>query len=160
MRKTFFMELIKLANKDKNIWFLTGDLGYGLVEDFQKKFPERFINVGVAEQNMMNIATGLAMCGKTVFTYSMSTFATMRCYDQIRHYIALNCLRVRIIGIGGKNDYPTLGFSHNCPNDEDLKLMRLLPNFFAVEVGDKIHLKNIMKVCKTLNKPMYIRIER
>lgn len=160
MRRTFIKELLKMAQKDKNIWFLIADVGFGIFEDFQKKFPDRFINVGVAEQNMVNIAGGLAMCGKTVFIYTMSTFATMRPYDQLRHIIAKRKLKVRIIGVGGRNDYPTLGFSHNCPNDEDMALMSLLPNTYVFQPKNKQSLIDYMKLSKKFNCPIYIRLPR
>lgn len=160
MRKTFVDTLIKLANKDDSIHLLTADLGYGYLEQFQERFPKRYLNVGVAEQNMMNIATGLAMCDRIVYTYSMATFTTMRCLEQIRNYIGHYNLKVRIIGIGGKNCYPTLGFSHNCPNDEDLQIMKLVPNMAVFAPTSKKELDKVLRKTVDVDYPVYVRIAR
>ena len=154
MRKTFTQELIRLAEKDPNVFLLTADLGYGYLEKFQKKFPRRYFNVGVAEQNMVGIATGLALSGKKVFVYSMATFLTMRCFEYIREFIAYGNLDVKLIGIGGRNKYPHLGISHNCPKDEDLKLMGMLMKVVAPK--NKAEVKRVMRQLD--NKPMYMRL--
>lgn len=160
MRKTFIDSLIELAERDDSIYLLTADLGYGYLNRFQQLFPKRFYNVGVAEQNMVGIASGLAMCGKTVFIYSILTFATMRCYEQIRNYISYKNLKVRIIGTGGRNCYPVLGISHNCPNDEDLKIMGLLPNVEVICPASKDEVRAAVMNSATKDHPIYIRIEK
>ena len=83
-------------NEYPNIIFITGDLGFGVLDDFRKSFPNNFINAGVAEQNMTGIATGMALEGKIVFTYSIANFPTMRCYEQIRNDICYHNLNVVI----------------------------------------------------------------
>ena len=85
MRFVFVKELIKKAKKNKNIYLLTSDLGYRAFEDFKRLFPSRFINVGVAENNMIGIAAGLALSGKKVFVYSILPFLVFRSFEQIRN---------------------------------------------------------------------------
>ena len=88
MRTAFINKLTKLAEKDKRIWLLTADLGFSVFENFRKKFPDRFVNCGVAEQNMMGVAAGLALSGKKPYVYSIIPFVTMRCMEQIKNDIA------------------------------------------------------------------------
>ncbi len=101
MRQAFVNTLIELAESDKDIWLLTADMGFGLVEPFAKKFPEQYINVGVAEQNMVGIATGLALSGKIVFVYSIANFPTLRCLEQIRNDVCYHKANVKIVAVGG-----------------------------------------------------------
>src|SRR5437867_4381003 len=98
MRYAFIKTITNESEKNKNIMLLTGDLGYTVFENFRETFPDQFINVGVAEQNMMGIAAGLALTGKTVFVYSIATFATMRAFEQIRNDIAAHNLPIIIVG--------------------------------------------------------------
>ena len=108
-RKKFFDELIKLAEKDEKIWLLTGDLGYSFIEEFAKKFPERYVNVGIAEQNAIGIATGLCIAGYRPYFYSGAVFANYRCLEQIRD-AWLQGLDVKVVGAGVSG---FLGNSHN-----------------------------------------------
>ena len=97
MRTAFIRTLTDLARVDKRIYLLVGDLGYSVVEPFAEEFPNRFINVGVAEQNMTGVATGLALCGNIVFTYSIGNFPTMRCLEQIRNDVCYHKANVKIV---------------------------------------------------------------
>lgn len=126
MRKKFFKDLAKKMAGDENVWFLYGDVGYGFVEEFHKRFPERTINCGIAEQNMVGVAAGLAHAGKKVYVYSIANFITFRCLEQIRNDIVAPNLDVTIVGVGGKDAYHLAGISHNCPNDEDIKVMDII----------------------------------
>ncbi|MEJ2745294.1 MAG: 1-deoxy-D-xylulose-5-phosphate synthase, partial [bacterium] len=100
--KTIFIDtLIELAAHDERIYLVTGDLGYPFIWEFQQKFPDRFFNIGVAEQNMIGIAAGLALSEKIVFAYSIIPFLTMRPFEQIRNDICHQNLSVRLIGVGG-----------------------------------------------------------
>ena len=112
MRKAFIKKLIELAQRDQRIYLLTGDLGFFVVEPFAERFPERFINAGVAEQNMMGMATGMAESGLIPFVYSIATFATLRPYEFIRNGPVLNNLPVKIVGIGGGVEYSHHGPTH------------------------------------------------
>jgi len=117
--------LFMLAEKDSNLMLLTGDLGYGVFEEFEKKYPKQYLNVGVAEQNMMGVAAGLALEGKIIFTYSIGNFPTLRCLEQIRNDACYHELNINIIATGGGFSYGGLGMSHHAT--EDLAIMRALP---------------------------------
>ncbi|MCK5092860.1 MAG: transketolase [Gammaproteobacteria bacterium] len=125
MRDSFLKSLTKLAEGDSNVMLLTADLGFGVFEDFAESFPGQYINVGVAEQNMTGIATGLALEGKTVFTYSIGNFPTLRCLEQIRNDACYHDVNVNIVSTGGGFSYGALGMSHH--TTEDLSIMRSLP---------------------------------
>lgn len=126
MRDHFVEQLGRLAHQDPRIFLITGDLGFGVLDDFAKKFPQQFLNVGVAEQNMTGIATGLALEGRTVFTYSIANFPTLRCLEQLRNDACYHEANVNVVSIGGGFSYGALGFSHYAT--EDLAILRSLPN--------------------------------
>ena len=125
MRNVFINELIKKSKTDKDIYLITADLGFRSFEIFQKEFPERFINVGVAENNMIGVGAGMALQGKKVFVYSILPFLVFRCLEQIRNNICHNNLNVKLIAGGGGFSYSVQGISHN--TSEDLSIMRSLP---------------------------------
>lgn len=130
MRDAFLKSLSSLAKIDKNIILLTGDLGFGVFEEFEECFPKQFINVGVAEQNMTGVATGLALEGKKVFTYSIGNFPTLRCLEQIRNDAGYHDANITIVASGGGFSYGALGMSHHCT--EDIAILRALPNMTVV----------------------------
>src|SRR2546426_8673924 len=107
MRKAFVRTLTEIGAADSRVLLLTGDLGYMALEPFCERFPERFFNVGVAEQNMIGLATGLAEAGVVPFAYSIATFASMRAYEFIRNGPVLHRLPVRVVGVGGGFEYGT-----------------------------------------------------
>lgn len=156
MRKAFVNTLIKETRKNKKIMLLSGDLGFNLFEEFQDKFPENFINVGVAEQNMMGIATGLALSGRIVFAYSIATFATMRAFEQIRNDIASHKASVVIVGSGGGLCYGQAGLTHHAI--EDLNLMRGVPGMTVLCPADPIEVKWATRLSVKLKKPVYLRL--
>lgn len=158
MRLAFIDELTRLAAEDKNTWLITGDLGFMVFENFRDRFPEQYLNVGVAEQNLMSVAAGLAMSGKKVFTYSISTFATMRPYEQIRNDICYQNLPVCIIGGGSTFSYSTFGCTH-FPL-EDLGIMRILPNMAVMAPGDPHEVRALVRGAYNRNGPSYIRIAK
>lgn len=139
MRFIFVKELIKKARKNKNIYLITSDLGYRAFEDYKKEFPKRFINVGVAENNMIGVATGLALTGKKVFVYSILPFLIFRSLEQIRNNICHNNLDVKLIGAGGSFSYGYQGISHN--TSEDISIMKSLPNLTIFNPGSKTEVK-------------------
>ena len=108
MRSAFFSTLLDLAGQDDRIHLVVGDLGFGVVEPFAQRFPDRFLNVGVAEQNMIGVAAGLALCGKIVFTYSIGNFATLRCLEQIRNDVCYHQVDVKVVAVGGGFAYGAL----------------------------------------------------
>jgi len=124
-RKQFVSSLIKKAEKDKNLWLLTGDLGYGFLHEFAEKFPDRFINTGIIEQSMIGIACGLAIAGKKPYVYSTSTFLLFRPLEQIRNDIGYQGLDVTLVGTAGVQ-YNFLGHTHVIKNDEDIKILKVI----------------------------------
>ena len=133
MREIFIEELYIAARKNKRIMLVVNDLGYSVIEKFAKDLPRQFINAGVAEQNMIGLAAGLALGGKRVFVYSIGNFPTLRCLEQIRNDICYHDLNVTITSIGGGFSYGQLGMSHHAT--EDLSIMRALPNMTVVAPG-------------------------
>ncbi|MCX6764118.1 MAG: 1-deoxy-D-xylulose-5-phosphate synthase [Candidatus Nealsonbacteria bacterium] len=158
MRTIFIKTLVELAEKDKNIYFLTGDLGYSVLEDFIEKFPERFINCGVAEQNMMGVAAGLALSGKKPYVYSIIPFVTMRCFEQVRNDVCYQKLDVKIVGIGGGVTYGNLGVTHYAI--EDLAILRALPNMTVLCPADPIETKELVLKSYQTKNPTYIRLNK
>ena len=117
--------LFELANDNKDVVLITGDLGFGLFENFSEKFPSQFVNIGIAEQNMIGVSTGLALEGKVVFVYSIGNFPTLRCLEQIRNDACYHNLNINIICMGAGFSYGALGMSHHAT--EDIAIMRSLP---------------------------------
>src|SRR3989344_8775787 len=156
MRIAFINTLIKEAEKNKDIMLLTGDLGFTVFEQFKEKFPDRFINVGVAEQNLMGIAAGLAFGGKTVFAYSIATFATMRPFEQIRTDIASHNLSVIIVGSGAGLSYGHDSITHHAT--EDIHLMRGIPGITILSPADPYEIVWATKESIKLKRPVYLRL--
>lgn len=156
MRTTFIKTLSELAEQDERIWLLCGDLGYSVLEDFASKFPDRYLNVGVAEQNMTGIAAGLAMSGKTVFTYSIANFPTLRCLEQIRNDVCYHNANVKIISVGGGYTYGTAGYTHH--GVEDIAVMRVLPNMTVIAPGDPVETRLATTAIASTPGPCYLRL--
>jgi transketolase len=158
MRKTFFKTITELAKTDNRIYLLVGDIGYGLVEEFANEYPDRFINVGVAEQNMIGIATGLALSGKIVFCYSIANFPTLRCLEQIRNDACYHKSNVIIVAGGTGLGYGSLGTTHHAT--EDLAIMRSLPNMTVVAPSDPIETSCAVKEMAQGIGTCYLRLDR
>src|SRR3990167_2730941 len=156
MRSGIIKEIHNLMRKDENIYFLTGDLGYNVLEEMQKEFPKRVINMGVAEQNMMGVATGLALSGKKVYVYSIIPFVTMRCYEQVRNDICYNNADVTILGVGSGLSYGILSATHFAL--EDVAIIRALPNISIFSPADEIEAVLGVKELYKQKKPVYFRI--
>ena len=156
MRTTFIDTLCELAEHDERIWLLTGDLGYSVLERFASRFPRRFVNVGVAEQNMTGVAAGLALCGKVVFTYSIANFPTLRCLEQIRNDVCYHNLNVKIVAVGGGFAYGAQGMTHHAT--EDLAIMRALPNMAVVAPGDPVETRLATRAIVNWPGPCYLRL--
>jgi transketolase len=118
MRKEFADKLYELMQKEKDVYFVTGDLGYGIFDKICQDFPERFINTGAAEQTMMGVSIGLALSGKKIFVYSITPFLIFRPFEAIRTYINHEKIPVILVGSGRGNDYEHDGFSHYAGDDE------------------------------------------
>ena len=158
MRSAFFETLARRAECDPRVYLLTGDLGFGVVEPYMAKFPGRFLNVGVAEQNMTGVATGLALSGKIVFTYSIANFPTLRCIEQIRNGPCYHRANVKVVAVGGGLAYGSLGMSHHAT--EDLAMMRALPNLTVVAPGDPVEARWATDAATMHDGPVYLRLGR
>lgn len=156
MRSAFVNTLTKLAKHDKNIWLITGDLGFSVLEDFEQKFPKQYLNIGVAEQNMVGVSAGLAMSGKTVFAYSITPFITLRCLEQIRNDVCLQNTNVKLVGIGAGFSYGQLGPTHH--SIEDIAVTRALPNMTVICPGDPWEVEEATKAIAKTRTPAYLRI--
>ena len=158
MRKAFFRTLTELAEKDPRVMLLTADLGYLAVEPFSERFPDRFCNVGVAEQNMVGIATGLAEAGFIPFVYSIVSFAVLRPYEFIRNGPIHHRLPVRIVGVGGGFDYGHDGITHY--GIEDVGILRLQPGITIVAPADYQQAVSSLLATWDLPGPVYYRLSK
>jgi transketolase len=156
MRQAFINTLTELSRKNEKIFLLTGDLGFSVFEKYKEEFPQRFFDVGVAEQNMIGIATGLSLSGKIVFVYSIIPFLTMRCFEHIRNDISYQNVNVKLVGVGGGFAYGSAGFSHHAI--EDVGIMRMLPNMTVVCPADPLETELTIRSAVKHNGPVYIRI--
>ena len=158
MRDAFSDALYNLAKQDKDVILITSDTGAICHNEFRQKFSAQYINIGIAEQNMVGVAAGLAMSGKIVFIYGIVPFTTMRCYEQIR--IALSCMNlpVTIVGVGAGLDYSTLGPTHH--GYEDIALMNLLPNMSVYSPSDSLMAGFMVQDCYKQPGPKYVRLDR
>lgn len=158
MRDAFVNTLLSLAKKDKNIELVTGDLGFGVLKPFWEQCPDQFTNAGIAEQNMTSVAAGMALNGKTVFTYSIGNFPTLRCLEQIRNDCAYHNANVKIVCVGGGFSYGPLGMSHHAT--EDIACMRALPNVTVVCPGDIVEAEEATKAIAVFPGTVYMRLGR
>jgi transketolase len=158
MRRAFAGTLAELAHRDPRVVLLTGDLGYQVLEPFADRFPDRFFNVGVAEQNMLGLATGLAEGGFIPFVYSIATFAVLRPIEFIRNGPLLHDLPVRIVGVGGGFDYGMNGVSHY--GLEDVAVLRAHPGITIVAPADHVQARRALDM--TWDRPgcIYYRLGR
>jgi transketolase len=156
VRTAFIEALMQIAAVDPRVMLIVGDLGYSVVEDFERRFPKQFVNAGVAEQNMTGLAAGLALAGRIVFTYSIGNFPTLRCLEQLRNDICYHRAPVKIVAVGGGFGYGALGVSHHAT--EDLAIMRALPNMTVVAPGDPIEAGLATKAVAREAGPCYLRL--
>ena len=144
--------------KDENLYLLTGDLGYPFFNELEKEFPKRFINCGLAEQNMISFAAGLALSGKKIFLYSIIPFAIMRDFEQIRNDLCYQNLDVKIIGDGAGLVYGSLGATHHAICD--VGIMRNLPNMKVLAPVNARETELLVEEAYKMRGPVYLRIER
>jgi transketolase len=156
MRAAFIETLVEIGARDRRVVLLTGDLGFMAIEPWVQRFPERFFNVGVAEQNMVGLATGLAEGGYVPFVYSIATFASMRAYEFIRNGPILHRLNVRIVGVGGGFEYGSAGSTHHAI--EDLGIMRTQPGIQLIAPADPLQTRSALLKTWNLPGPIYYRI--
>jgi len=158
MKRIFADELYTAMKSNPNIWVVTGDLGYKMWDEIRNAFPERFINVGAAEQVMMGIGVGLALKGKIPFVYSISSFVLYRAFETIRNYIHHERIPVKIIGSGRDKDYERDGFSHWAL--EDKEVLRVLHNINGYWPIKDEEIPLLVQEVVNNNAPCYINLER
>ena len=158
MRTAFIETLTRLAERDRRIVLVVGDLGFGVVGEFARRFPNQFINAGVAEQNMTGLASGMALAGKIVFTYSIANFPTLRCLEQIRNDVCYHEANVKIVSVGGGLGYGALGMSHHAT--EDLAILRSLPGLTVIAPGDPRETECAVEAVARASGPCYLRLGR
>lgn len=158
MRDTFVRTLIDIAKADPNVELITGDLGFGVLKPYWEQLPDQFINAGIAEQNMTSVAAGMALEGKTVFTYSIGNFPTLRCLEQIRNDCAYPKANVKIVCVGGGFVYGSLGMSHQAT--EDIAVMRALPGVAVLCPGDLVEAEEATKAIAAYPGTCYLRLGR
>jgi len=156
MRVSFANTLLEIADRDPRVVLLTGDLGFTVWEPFAARFPDRFVNAGVAEQNMVGMATGLAEAGFIPFVYSIATFMSMRPYEFIRNGPVQHGLPVRVVGVGGGFDYGHNGISHYAL--EDIGLMRLQPGLTLIAPADPEQTRAAVEATWQQPGPVYYRL--
>jgi transketolase len=158
MRGAFVDALSAAAEADDRIWLLTGDLGFNVLEGFAEKFPDRYVNAGVAEQNMIGVAAGIAMAGNIPFVYSLGNFPVMRCLEQIRNDVCYHDLPVRIVALGGGLTYGSLGYTHH--SVEDIGVLKTMPNLKVIAPGDPYEAAAATTELAALSGPAYLRLGR
>ena len=156
MRTAFIEQLVVEARRNPRIFLVVGDLGYSVVESFAAEFPERFLNAGVAEQNMTGLAAGLASEGHHVFTYSIGNFATLRCLEQIRNDVCYHRYPVTVVAVGAGMSYGNQGSSHHCV--QDIGCLRGLPHMTILSPADAIAAKACVRWLSENPSPSYLRI--
>lgn len=158
MRNVFLDKLYNQMEIDKNIFFLTADMGINLVERFEEKYPDRFLNVGIAEQNLIGVASGLAESGKRPFVYTISNFLIHRCFEQIRNDIVLHNLPVVLVGTSTGYDNGALGPTHHML--EDWGVISNLPKIKIYAPKNKLSAENIFLKVLQDSSPSYVRIPK
>jgi len=156
MRNAFLEALYENAKVDPSLFLIVGDLGYSVVEKFARQFPDRFLNAGVAEQNMTGVAAGLALSGYKVFTYSIANFPTLRCFEQIRNDICYHHLDITVVAVGAGVAYGAAGYSHHAV--QDLACMRSLPGLTILTPCDPEDAVRVTRWAVSHPGPKYLRL--
>lgn len=157
-RAVFAAEIHKQMSQNKNIWVIVNDLGYKMWDKIREDFPDRFLNVGAAEQSMIGIAIGLALEGKIPIVYSITTFLLYRPFETIRNYLNYEKIPVKLIGAGRDKDYGDLGFSHW--SEEDKKVMKIFSNIEAVWPDNLEEIPQLVSDLIKSDKPWYVNLRR
>lgn len=158
IRGCFAYELYKQMQDNPDVWCVTGDLGYKMLDFIKRDFPDRFVNVGAAEQTLVGVGVGLAMEGKIPFCYSITPFLLFRPAETIRNYVNHEEWPVKLIASGFENDYAHDGFSH--ANHDDKELLKLWPNIKAFWPNDKSQIASVVEYAVNSLKPTYINLRR
>jgi transketolase len=158
MRDAFFDSVYEIAARDRNVVFLTADHAAFSLERFKKDMPRQFFNVGIAEQNMVSVAAGLALSGKRVFIYSIANFVTLRCFEQLSVDLGGMKLPVVIVGVGAGFTYSTDGPTHH--GTQDVAAMASIPNLAILNCSDVANSQAFGRMAYERDGPTYVRIEK
>jgi transketolase len=158
MRTSFINSLCELAATHEDIFLVCGDLGYSVLEQFADRFPDRYLNAGIAEQNMTQVAVGLAREGYNVFTYSIGNFPTLRCMEQIRYDVCYHEANVKVVAVGAGYAYGQQGVSHH--TTEDIAMLRSLPNMLICTPADAAEAEAAARFMATRRGPGYVRLNK
>ncbi|MEK7451430.1 MAG: transketolase C-terminal domain-containing protein [Patescibacteria group bacterium] len=161
MRDAFIEAIYEKMRENERIFFLSADFGSPALDKLREDFEDRFINVGIAEQNLINVSVGLALEGNIVYAYAIAPFITMRDYEQIRQSLAISSqvrpVNVNLIGVGAGLSYDVSGPTHHCM--EDISVMRLLPNFTVFSPSDRLLAKKFIDYSINVRMPKYLRFD-
>ena len=158
MRDAFVRVLMREAAQNPRLMLVTGDLGFGVLRPFWETYPDQFVNAGIAEQAMTGLAAGLSLTGRTVLTYSIGNFPTLRCLEQIRNDCAYHDADVKIVCVGGGFVYGSLGMSHHAT--EDISILRALPGVTVFAPGDPAEVEAVVPVMLRTRGTCYLRLGR
>jgi len=158
MRNAFFNRIYEIAKNDKDIVVISADMGAPALDRFRRDLPGQFINTGIAEQNTILIAAGLAIEGKKVFAFAIAPFITLRCYEQIKVDLAGMNLPVTIVGVGAGFSYEDSGPTHHTL--EDVSIMRILPNMIVNTATDNVMTVGFVGLSLKMSGPNYVRLDR
>jgi transketolase len=158
MRKALIDFLMEEAERDPSLYFIAGDVGYSFVEPFKEKYPDRFMNAGIAEQNMIGVAAGLAMTGKNVYVYSIIPFLVMRAFEQIRVDLCYQNLPVKLFGVGAGYGYGEMGSTHHAI--EDIAIMQSLPEMKVLAPANRKEAYELFCEMSTIKSPVYCRLAK
>ena len=156
MRDSFNKELLKIADLNSDVFLLTADIGFQVFDEFRSKFTDRFLNMGVAEANMIGVASGMTLNNKIPICYTIIPFLIMRAFEQIRTDVCIQNLSVKLVGVGGGVSYGTLGPTHH--SLVDLAIMRSLPNMTVISPADPLETKKATSAMIDIEGPVYVRL--
>lgn len=158
MRNAFNEAMCELARQDKRVILVVGDIGTLVFDSFRKDFPDRFLNAGVAEANMIGLAAGLALSGKIPFVYTINSFMAMRAFEHLRDDICFQNVPVKLVGVGAGLSYGSLGCTHHTL--EDMAMMRAVPNLTLISPADPLEAKKVAESVLHWPHPAYIRLAK
>lgn len=158
MRDSFFDTLYELARKDPDVVLVDADMGAPSLDKFRRDIPAQFVNVGIAEQNAITVASGLSLGGKNAFAYAIAPFITLRCYEQIKIDMCSMNIPVTTIGVGAGFSYDDSGPTHH--TTEDIAIIRTLPNITILNATDNVMASKCAKIAYQSDGPMYVRLDR
>ncbi len=158
MRNTVINKITEHAKNDESVFLITGDAGFGVLDEYKKNFPDRFLNLGIAEQNMISFAAGLGLVGFKVFVYNLVPFVLYRCYEQVRNDICYQKLPITLIGIGSGVTYASHGMTHY--SVEDITIARTMPNLTILSPSDPVEAGKCAEYAIKSKTPVYIRLAK